>query len=119
MNMAARATGFLLVLIAGMVPLQILASGVVEEEFNSALRDRPSLMHGEALFDDTCVACHGPDGGGQPNGSVPAIAAQPSTSSSGSWSIFDTADVRTCGWSILQASTDWWMRRILPTWPPT
>lgn len=75
---ASSTAGFLLVLIAAMVPLKILASDVVDEELNSALRDRPSLLHGEALFDDTCIACHGPDGGGQPNGSVPAIAAQPS-----------------------------------------
>ncbi len=75
---ASSAIGFLLVLIAAMVPLKILAGDVVDEELNSALRDRPSLLHGEALFDDTCIACHGPDGGGQPNGSVPAIAAQPS-----------------------------------------
>jgi cytochrome c553 len=75
---ASGAIGLVLVLIAGVVPLKSLASDIVEEELNSALRDRPSLLHGQALFNDTCIACHGPDGGGQPNGSVPAIAAQPS-----------------------------------------
>lgn len=75
---ASSAIGLLLVLVAGVTPLRILASDAVEEELNSALRDRPSLLHGQALFDDTCIACHGPDGGGQANGSVPAIAAQPS-----------------------------------------
>ena len=75
---ASSTIGLLLALIAGVVPLKSLASDVVEEELNSALRDRPSLLHGQALFDDTCIACHGPDGSGQPNGSVPAIAAQPS-----------------------------------------
>ena len=74
----SSAIGLLLVLIAGVVPLKSLASDIVEAELNSALRDRPDLLHGQALFDDTCIACHGPDGGGQPNGSVPAIAAQPS-----------------------------------------
>jgi cytochrome c553 len=75
---AGSAIGLVLVLIAGVVPLRSLAGDIVEEELDSALRDRPSLLHGQALFDDTCIACHGPDGGGQPNGRVPAIAAQSS-----------------------------------------
>lgn len=75
---AGSAIGLLLMLMAGVVPMKILAGDVVEEELNSALRDRPSLQHGQLLFNDTCIACHSPDGGGQPSGSVPAIAAQPS-----------------------------------------
>lgn len=75
---ASSAIGLLLVLIAGALPLKSLARDIVEEELDSALRDRPNLTHGQALFDQTCIACHGADGSGQPNGSVPAIAAQSS-----------------------------------------
>lgn len=75
---ARSATGLLLMLLACLVPLQIIAGDVVEEELHSALGARPSRLHGEALFDGTCIACHGPGGSGRPNGSVPAIAAQSS-----------------------------------------
>jgi len=58
------------------LPAASMASDVVEQEFSTAIHARPSQMHGEALFNDTCIACHGPDGAGQPDGSVPSIAAQ-------------------------------------------
>lgn len=57
-------------------PLTALAADVSEQEFAAAIQERPDLMHGETLFNDTCIACHGPDGGGQADGGVPAIAAQ-------------------------------------------
>lgn len=60
------------------VPSMSRASGDAAQEFTAAIHARPSSMHGEALFNDTCIACHGPDGGGQADGSVPAIAGQPS-----------------------------------------
>jgi len=52
------------------------AADVVQEEFTSAMAARPDWMHGEAIFNDTCIACHGPDGSGRSDGSIPAIAAQ-------------------------------------------
>lgn len=69
-------TPYLLLGCLAVVPMSSQAGDVAEQEFAAALHARPSLMHGEALFDDTCIACHGPDGGGQANGGVPAIAAQ-------------------------------------------
>ena len=38
-------------------------------------RQAPSAAHGAKLF-TACVSCHGPDGNGQPQGDVPAIAQQ-------------------------------------------
>jgi cbb3-type cytochrome c oxidase subunit III len=35
-------------------------------------------MHGNALFNDNCIACHGADAGGQADGSIPNIASQQS-----------------------------------------
>jgi len=72
------AAGSLLALVLVSMPLRLVASDVVEQEFNAAIHARPTLMHGESIFNDTCIACHGPDAGGQPDGRVPAIAAQPS-----------------------------------------
>jgi len=65
-----------LVSIMSALPAASMASGVAEQEFSAAVHAPPSQMHGEALFNDTCIACHGPDGAGQPDGSVPSIAAQ-------------------------------------------
>ncbi|HEU4780014.1 MAG TPA: c-type cytochrome [Steroidobacteraceae bacterium] len=44
-------------------------------EFADAARLEPDLERG-AEFYRTCAACHGPDGGGTPDGEVPAIAGQ-------------------------------------------
>ncbi|MEZ5500162.1 MAG: c-type cytochrome [Steroidobacteraceae bacterium] len=44
-------------------------------EFNAAAIRRPSLPNGQALY-TTCAACHGSDGQGVRDGSVPAIAGQ-------------------------------------------
>ncbi|HTT06474.1 MAG TPA: c-type cytochrome [Steroidobacteraceae bacterium] len=66
----------MLALVAVTAASKAVASDVVQQELDAALRAPPDLMHGEALFNDTCVTCHGPDGGGQSNGTVPAIAAQ-------------------------------------------
>ncbi len=44
-------------------------------EFRAALALEPDLKHGAQLF-DTCAACHGADGLGARDGSVPAIAGQ-------------------------------------------
>lgn len=44
-------------------------------EFLEAARLTPRLEHGAQLF-EACAACHGPQGLGSPDGSVPAIAGQ-------------------------------------------
>lgn len=44
-------------------------------EYREALQLRPDLGRGAALF-ETCAACHGADGRGAADGSVPAIAGQ-------------------------------------------
>jgi cytochrome c553 len=44
-------------------------------EFRAALALTPDLEHGKQLF-DTCAACHGAEGLGTRDGSVPAIAGQ-------------------------------------------
>ena len=44
-------------------------------EFRSAVELEPNLARGAGLF-ATCAACHGADGRGTPDGSVPAIAGQ-------------------------------------------
>jgi len=45
------------------------------DEFASVLRYQPNEAHGQKLF-DTCAACHGNDGSGASDGTVPAVAAQ-------------------------------------------
>jgi len=47
-----------------------------QRELGEALHARPDRVHGEALYHGMCTGCHGPDGGGRPDGSVPAIAGQ-------------------------------------------
>jgi cytochrome c553 len=44
-------------------------------EFRAALALTPNLEHGAQLF-ETCAACHGTDGTGARDGTVPAIAGQ-------------------------------------------
>lgn len=45
------------------------------QELASVLERTGDARHGKDLF-DTCAACHGADGAGQKDGTVPAIAAQ-------------------------------------------
>jgi len=55
---------------------QAVAMSSATEELDAALRLTPRLDHGAEIF-DTCAACHGHDGHGATDGSVPAIAGQP------------------------------------------
>jgi cbb3-type cytochrome c oxidase subunit III len=50
--------------------------GSAAREFASAVRAPADLSHGEMLFDDTCITCHGADGGGRHPGNVPIVARQ-------------------------------------------
>jgi cytochrome c553 len=47
-----------------------------DSELKVALAARPDAARGASLY-GTCAACHGPDGGGVADGSIPAIAGQP------------------------------------------
>jgi cytochrome c553 len=58
-----------------LLPLLAGAAGSVRSELEAALRSKPGVARGEVLFSQ-CVACHGPGGGGETNGSVPRIAGQ-------------------------------------------
>ncbi|HKZ74890.1 MAG TPA: c-type cytochrome, partial [Steroidobacteraceae bacterium] len=49
--------------------------GESRAELRSALGRTPDFRHGEQLY-ETCAACHGSNGGGVSDGSVPAIAGQ-------------------------------------------
>ena len=51
------------------------AAESVKSEFNAAMRAKPNADHGAGLFAQ-CVACHGEQGNGDPNGSTPRIAGQ-------------------------------------------
>lgn len=51
------------------------AGDAAQDEFNSMLRLKADAAHGQKLF-DTCAACHGNNGAGAADGTVPAIAGQ-------------------------------------------
>ncbi|MEO8064598.1 MAG: c-type cytochrome [Pseudomonadota bacterium] len=58
-----------------LVPCAASAAAPARSEYQAALRATPSFEHGAALFAQ-CVACHGADGQGLPDGSTPSIAGQ-------------------------------------------
>jgi cytochrome c553 len=51
------------------------AANAARSELDAALRAKPALVRGGTLFTQ-CRSCHGPDGGGDSNGSTPRIAGQ-------------------------------------------
>jgi cytochrome c553 len=51
------------------------APGTARQEFLAAARLTPNAERGAKLF-ETCAACHGPEGRGTADGTVPAIAGQ-------------------------------------------
>jgi cytochrome c553 len=57
-------------------PARSVAMSTASAELDAALRLKPNLAHGAELF-EMCAACHGQDGHGTTDGSVPAIAGQP------------------------------------------
>lgn len=61
--------------IVAALPLAAEGASVASQEFDSVLRSKADLVHGEMLF-ETCAACHGTNGAGVSDGTVPAIAAQ-------------------------------------------
>jgi cytochrome c553 len=70
-----RGAALLMGVLMGALAPQVWAISTAGGELQAALRATPDLGHGAKSF-ETCAACHGPDGGGAPDGSVPAIAGQ-------------------------------------------
>ena len=56
-------------------PRPASAASVLQGQLAAALAVRPNRAHGAQLF-EFCAHCHGLDGGGSADGTVPAIAAQ-------------------------------------------
>jgi cytochrome c553 len=61
--------------IVAALPFAAQGASVAQQEYESVLRSQADLLHGAQLF-ETCAACHGTNGAGVSDGTVPAIAAQ-------------------------------------------
>lgn len=59
----------------GALPLTALATGTARQEYQEALRATPDLERGARHY-ATCASCHGANGDGVSDGTVPAIAGQ-------------------------------------------
>jgi cytochrome c553 len=57
------------------LPLASLAETATQREIRQAQALKPDQEHGREIFEQ-CAACHGPDGNGTTDGSVPRIAGQ-------------------------------------------
>ena len=57
------------------LPLVAVAEPAARRELSRVLAVQPDEAHGQKLF-ETCGSCHGADGGGTVDGSVPRIAGQ-------------------------------------------
>jgi cytochrome c553 len=58
-----------------LLPCAVYAASPARSEYQAALRATPNTEHGAELFAQ-CVACHGAEGQGFPDGSTPRIAGQ-------------------------------------------
>jgi cytochrome c553 len=58
-----------------LIPALAPAASSANRAFTQVIAKRPDMEHGRELF-EKCGACHGPDGGGLTNGSIPRIAGQ-------------------------------------------
>lgn len=61
--------------LASLLPMMAAAAGNTKSDFNAVMGAKANTDHGAQLFSQ-CVACHGEDGNGKPDGSVPRIAGQ-------------------------------------------
>jgi cytochrome c553 len=57
------------------LPLLAVAESAAQRDFTRIVALQPDAGHGRELFAQ-CAACHGPDGNGATNGSIPRIAGQ-------------------------------------------
>jgi cytochrome c553 len=75
-SQAPRTSAWLLCLLVPLAPpLTAAGASIAVQEYDAVLRSKPDAARGGTLF-STCAMCHGADGGGKRDGSVPAIAAQ-------------------------------------------
>ena len=75
MKMVVQCRLLLAVLGVFVLAPEALATSESEDEYRAVLKAHIDVSHGAILF-ETCARCHGPGGGGQSDGSVPAIAGQ-------------------------------------------
>jgi cytochrome c553 len=61
--------------LSAILPLMAIAVPNASDDLLTAERVKPNLEHGAELF-EVCAACHGADGAGISDGTVPAIAGQ-------------------------------------------
>jgi cytochrome c553 len=62
-------------LLLALLPPLASAASSTQQDFARVMASKPDVAHGAELFEQ-CKACHGPDGGGTPEGAVPRIAGQ-------------------------------------------
>jgi cytochrome c553 len=62
-------------LLLALLPLAVHGNSAALREFDTVIHSSPSGAHGAQLY-ATCAACHGVDGAGTRDGTVPALAAQ-------------------------------------------
>jgi len=60
---------------AALMPATAMAVSTADEQYAAALRLKPDLDRGASLF-ELCAGCHGRDGDGSRDGTVPTIAGQ-------------------------------------------
>jgi len=70
-----RATFLTILAIGAAFSLPVFAVSVARQEYLDAIRSKPDVERGAALF-ETCATCHGANGGGAIDGSIPRIAGQ-------------------------------------------
>lgn len=66
-------TGWLCLL--ALLPLSAASPPASQQELQAVMRLKPNAENGARLF-TTCAACHGEDGGGLSDGTIPVIAGQ-------------------------------------------
>ncbi len=76
MKARSASCAVLLLVTCAVQPGPARAVATTTDELQAALRLTPDLDRGARLF-EMCAACHGVDGAGAPDGTVPAIAGQP------------------------------------------
>ncbi len=80
MHMALRISfACTLLLCVALAPRALVAGAApneTEAEYRAVTQARPDIEHGRVLFESTCARCHGLNGAGAADGSIPAIAGQ-------------------------------------------
>jgi cytochrome c553 len=66
---------FMLTVVLSAASAGVVATPVAEREFDQVLRRTPEASNGAKLY-ETCAACHGANGEGVGDGSVPSLAGQ-------------------------------------------